>query len=137
MKYTAKEIGQQVVAGTLPVEDWNHEAHVLLCLYFASRSKTFYATLIRTRCAIIRYGAHTKGSCIVYYSETLTRFYVHTIFDFVEQAKKESQEKLTLEKLTLLAQQEAFFQKGCHYSFYSKALLESEQSRAEYLLPDL
>ncbi len=111
---------------TLPKEEWTHEAHLRVVLFYLF-TNSFYATIIKTRCGIIRYNAskETTNLCSDKYHETITQFWIDQVSRFITKQKITSLEKAEEALLKSNLAESSYI-----FSFYSREHLQSEWARA-------
>lgn len=120
--------------GTLPREQWTHQAHLTVALWYASRLP-YEEALVAVRDGIRRLNtAHgvpatpTRG-----YHETITRFYMRVVAHYVvheESPAADWDERVR----TLLAR---YGDRELPLRHYSKDLLMSAEARFGWVGPDL
>jgi hypothetical protein len=118
---------------SLPKAEWTHAAHLAVGLWHVSRYGRDDA-LARLRVGITRLNeSHgTVNSATGGYHETVTRAYVQLLAAFAgRHADKTVAEHVTALLADPLADKKALL------SFYSRASLESVQSRLGWIEPDL
>ncbi len=128
-----------VVAGfescTLPMDQWTHEAHLAVALWYASRLPQDHA-LVAMREGILRLNAAhgvattpTRG-----YHETITRFYMRVIGDYVREEEERRVESWPERVARLLSR---YGDRELPLRHYSKDLLMSPAARFGWVEPDL
>ena len=118
---------------TLPISEWNHEAHLVVAIYYTNRY-TFSEALERVRKGIIAYNetVGTPNSDTSGYHETLTRFWLWVANDFIK--------KLRSNDLALLCNtfiQSEVSDKHFPLKFYSREVLLSSEARWQWIAPNL
>jgi hypothetical protein len=120
---------------SLPKEEWTHQAHLTVALWYASHLP-FDQALPVVRDGIRRLNeAHgvpttqTRG-----YHETITRFYVRLICDYVAGADAVSEGTWEERVVRLLAR---YGDRDLPLRHYSKDLLMSPRARFGWVEPDL
>ena len=124
----------QFEACTLPREEWTHPAHLTVALWYASRLP-FAEALVTVREGILRlnaaHGVSTTPS--TGYHETLTRFYMGLICDYV--AMGEAVGVSWPEQVTRLLAR--YGHRDLPLRYYTKEILISPQARCGWVEPDL
>jgi hypothetical protein len=122
-------------ACTLPKEEWTHQAHLTVGLWYASRLP-YDKALATVRQGIQRLnGAHgvpttpTRG-----YHETITRFYVRVLCDYVAKEEERPVGPWPERVARLLAR---YGDRDLPLRHYTKALLMSPEARYGWVEPDL
>lgn len=126
---TIQNLVEQFENCTLPKEEWTHQAHLRVALFYLSKN-SFYTAVSKTRCGIIRYNAskETDNLCSDKYHETISQFWMDQIKRFMEKQQNNSLEKTEEDLL------KSDIAKGDYIlSFYSKELLFSEYARATHV----
>jgi len=121
--------------GTLPVQEWTHEAHLIVGLWYLNNYELDEA-ICRFRPSLINYfsdqgGQHTLSSG---YHETLTLFWLEALHSFHEHH--------TIKGLPFIKQVERLLSgpigdKKLPHKFYSSEHLMSIAARARWVEPDL
>jgi hypothetical protein len=128
-----------VVAGfescTLPREQWTHEAHLTVALWYSSLLPQDHA-LVAMREGILRLNAAhgvettpTRG-----YHETITRFYMRVIGDYVRD-EEEGRVRSWPERVARLLSR--YGDRELPLRHYTKDLLMSPAARCGWVEPDL
>lgn len=119
---------------TLPPAEWTHQAHLAVAFWYAFHLHTPEAVMLQLRSDIRAYNevCGTKNTDHSGYHETLTVFWVETVFSFLRAHPEKSMNELLAD----------FLQSPCSdahfpYSFYSSELLFSVPARRQWVLPDL
>jgi hypothetical protein len=133
---TSREIDQLIIAfqsATLPRSEWNHEAHLIVGLWYLLNYPESQA-INRIRYAIQRYNrlCGIKTTKDNGYHETLTMFWVKMINNFLLVADK----KLFLEE-TAVNLVESLGDVSLPFKYYSRQRLLSWKARIMWLEPDL
>lgn len=130
----ADQIARKFNDCTLPENEWTHEAHLIVGLWYLLQYSDDEA-LNQLRCRIRRYNvacgiANTDESG---YHETITKFYVTIISNFLKtnQTDREDVDRLADELINELGDRELIF------SYYSRERLFSQNARRNWLNPDL
>ncbi len=120
---------------TLPKEDWTHQAHLTVGLWYASRMP-YEAALVAVRSGIQRLNAAhglittpTRG-----YHETITRFYMRVLSEYVEHLEGRPTgewEERVVRMLRCCGDRELPLR------HYSKERLMSAEARFGWVEPDL
>jgi phosphoribosylanthranilate isomerase len=118
---------------TLPKALWTHEAHLRVGLWHVRRFGPRDA-LDRLRTSIRAYNVSVGGenSDTAGYHETITRFYVIRISDFLSHAKQSATDDVLADELL---QRE--HDRELPLRFWSRARLFSRDARREWVAPDL
>ena len=121
--------------GTLPKAEWTHQAHLAVALWYASRLP-FEEALPVVRAGIQKVNAAhgvattpTGG-----YHETITRFYMRVICDYVAEWGDEPETDWAVRVNRLLARYGA---RDLPLRHYTKHLLMSAEARFGWVEPDL
>jgi hypothetical protein len=119
--------------GTLPKEEWTHEAHLIMALYYVLNLDA-NAVLSHIRSGIIRYNESvgTANTATSGYHETLTVFYVQEVLRFLEHTDRT--QPIAILAQELLASETA--ERSYPLRFYTKERLFSSEARAMYVAPD-
>lgn len=135
MRYkTEKELFNVVETfenGTISREDWGHAEHLIVAFYYASEND-FETALAKMREGIFNLlkAFEVDLSKEMPYHETMTVFWMRTVFDFLNSKKGYS----IVENCDELIEN---FDKNYPLRFYSRELLFSDKARKDYLTPDL
>lgn len=118
--------------GTILREDWRHAEHLTVAFYYASHHD-FETALGKMRGGIFNllnaFGVDLSKE--MPYHETLTVFWMQTIFDVIESQK----EKSFIETANKVL--EVGGDKDLPLKFYSRELLFSDEARKNYFAADL
>ena len=122
-------------ACTLPKEEWTHQAHLTVGLWYASRLP-YEQALVAVREGILRLNAAhgvpttpTRG-----YHETITRFYVRMLCDYVANEEGRTAGSWALRVARLLSR---YGDRELPLRHYTKDLLMSPEARFGWVEPDL
>ena len=121
-------------AGTFPKEQWSHELHFLMALWYLHRFPAETAEdLIKN--GIRNYnkkqgGMNTESAG---YHETVTEFYIRVLTFFLNNFAEEKE----FEQLWKIARKEEFTGKDYIFRFYSKEYLFDKKARKNWCKPDL
>lgn len=135
MKYrTEKELLNVVEAfenGTIARDDWGHAEHLIVAFFYASNND-FETALLKMRGGIFNLlkAFEVDLSKEMPYHETMTVFWMRTVFDFLNSRKGYS----IVENCAELIEKR---DKNYPLRFYSGELLFSDKARKDYLPPDL
>jgi len=110
---------------SLGAKCWNHEAHLRMGWLVMGKSASFENALERIRTGIKKFNS-TKNS--IGYHETITVAFARLIF-----SRRTDGESWN----TFAARNSDLFEKNCLGTFYSSAILSSEEARHSFLAPDL
>ena len=120
---------------TLPKAEWTHQAHLTVALWYASRLP-WEEALAKVRDGILRLNAAhgvpttlTRG-----YHETITRFYLRVICDYVAMEEEGPEEDWSVRVARLLAR---YGDRELPLRYYTKELLMSPEARFGWVEPDL
>ena len=118
---------------TWPCQDWTHEAHLVMGIWFASQYPEDQLTdLIRQRIKRYNISCGGQNTETAGYHETITRFYVWYIRRFLDQ----SDPALSIEdRANEFCRSHA--DKELPLRYYSKARLMSSEARISWVEPDL
>jgi hypothetical protein len=116
---------------TLAVEDWTHQAHLLVALWHLQQY-SFHEALCLMRAKIICYNqtVGTPNSASRGYHETLTQFYLREIDKLLNTIGKQ----LPFEQLADALLKSEIATTNYPMKFYSKEQLFSVEARACYLI---
>jgi hypothetical protein len=119
-------------SGTIARSEWRHAEHLTVAFYYASHHD-YQTALAKMRDGIFNLlnAFEVDLSKEMPYHETLTVFWMRTIFDLIETHK----DCLFVEKANRIL--EAGGDKDLPLKFYSRELLFSDRARAEFVAPDL
>ncbi len=126
-------LAQNFIDLRLPKAEWTHEAHLRVGLWHALRHGD-PETLDLLRERIRRYNAATGGenTATAGYHETITRFYVGVIRDFVRSADvARTVDELAVELI------ERYGDRALPLRYYSRERLFSTEARLGWVEPDL
>jgi len=128
-----KHLVQQFQNRTLPKEDWTHEAHLIMALWFVKNHTVSEATCL-IRAGIISYNVAvgTPNTSTKGYHETITLFWIWLIDAFIKQNKE-----LEMAELVERFLGSKYAQKDIFFAYYTKELLFSVEARANWIVPDL
>jgi hypothetical protein len=120
---------------TLPRAEWTHQAHLAVALWYAARLP-FEKALPEMREGIRRLNAAhgvpttpTRG-----YHETITRFYLRVICDYVAMEEERRADDWTTRVARLLAR---YGERDLPLRHYTKERLMSAEARFGWVEPDL
>ena len=116
---------------TLKHECWRHPEHLIVAIYFCSNND-FENALKKMRKGILKLNkAHGVETTLVRgYHETLTVFWVSSVFDYLTQNPNKSLTQLASEILKK-------FDKNSPLKFYSRKLLFSKEARFSFVEADI
>jgi hypothetical protein len=122
-------------ACTLPQAEWTHQAHLAVALWYASRLP-HDETLAAVRAGIGRLNAAhgVRTTPTGGYHETITRFYVRVICDYVSKEEEAADGDWAARVNRLLARYGA---RDLPLRHYSRELLMSAEARFGWVEPDL
>jgi hypothetical protein len=126
------EIVRAFENGTISEADWRHNEHVLVALYYAFHHD-YETALAKMRGGIFNLLNAFKVdlSKEMPYHETLTVFWMRTIFDLIENRRKDSFVETANKVLEVCAD------KDLPLKFYSRELLFSDEARKIFVKGDL
>jgi hypothetical protein len=128
-----RAIGEGLLARTLPLAQWTHQAHCLAGLYLLTRHPDI--DLDRDLPGIIwRYNAAvgTANSDSDGYHETITRFYLQVLRSFLSRQPADA----PLAALARLFMASRFGARDFPLDYYSKDRLMSVEARRVWVAPD-
>jgi hypothetical protein len=118
----------------LPREQWTHEAHLLVGLWYLTHYEKQEATsLIRRNIQKynLAHGIITTGTSG--YHETITLFYVHLVSRYLSGARSSTGSIVEL----FYGLIDSYGDRGLPLRYYSKERLMSGEARARWVEPDL
>jgi hypothetical protein len=117
--------------GTIPRDKWRHAEHLTVALYYVS-NHDFDSALTKMRHGIFNLLKSFKVDFIkeMPYHETLTVFWIKTVYDF-NNSKKDAPILAVCNELI------EKFDKNYPFQFYSRERLFSEEARAGFVEADL
>ena len=118
--------------GTIKRENWRHAEHLTVAVYYAFHHD-FEQALLKMRGGIFNLlrGFEIDLSKEMPYHETLTVFWMRTIFDLLKGNKDDSSIETANKILEMCSD------KDLPLKFYSRETLFSDKARKNYLEPDL
>ena len=117
---------------TLPKEQWTHEAHLTVALYYLfHHSREEAACFLRSGIITYNHSLGNQNTSSNGYHETITLFWIYVIDNFVQQHPA-----LSLLELCNLFLQSPFAARDYPFQFYSKELLMSTAARGYWTEPD-
>ncbi len=119
--------------GTYPKEQWTHQAHLVMAVWYLSRLDVAHATEV-IRNGIKNYNVAVGGENTDTggYHETITLFYIWFVNKFLAQARPENS---LVENTNNFCTQHG--DKNLPFQYYSKELLMSVEARRNWVEPDL
>jgi hypothetical protein len=135
MKYkTEKEllkVFESFRNGTIRREDWGHPEHLIVAFHYASHND-FETALIKMRGGIFNLltAFEVDLSKEMPYHETMTVFWMRTVFDFAKSRNGYSIVESCAEMIEK-------FDKDYPMKLYSRELLFSDEARNSFVPPDL
>ncbi|MEM9704672.1 MAG: hypothetical protein AAF850_01205 [Pseudomonadota bacterium] len=137
-----KSIAEAFLARTLPKAAWTHEAHFVTTVYILRARPDIDAH--REMPSLIKnynVAAGGKNTDTEGYHETLTRFYLALVRDFIkrriEHQRKDGAEGETLAETCAALLNDERSARDYALRFYSRAHLFSVKARKEFVAPDL
>jgi hypothetical protein len=129
----SEDLTAAFIAGTLPKERWTHEAHLRVGLWHLMRHDPAQAlTLLRTRIRRLNEAHGVANNEHAGYHETITRFYVWAIREFLRTADLARGIEALAEELIRLRGD-----RGLPLRYYSRERLFSPLARRQWVEPDL
>jgi hypothetical protein len=112
---------------TLPLDDFKHDAHLTVALFYLTRMPVC-AAATQFRAAIKRFIEHYGETG---YNETITMFWINVIVRFL--MKSETDRSFADLHDALL---ESYGDSRLIYSYYSRERLQSDEARIAWVAPD-
>ncbi|MFL5743736.1 MAG: hypothetical protein ACJ751_03675 [Niastella sp.] len=130
----AKELVHQFENGRLPKENWTHETHFVMALWYCCQQPLPQA-IESIKEGIKKYNISIGGENTDHsgYHETITVFYTRLIINYVLQTGAGRQFESQLNGLW----QQEFLKKDFPFKYYSRESLMSKEARKNWLAPDL
>ena len=123
------------IACTLPRERWTHSAHLIVGLWHLERHGEEEAlALLRERIVAYNVSVGTANTDTSGYHETITRFYVIAIGQFLRSCRKDRRDRAGLFRALL---ESPLSDRDLPLRFYSRAHLFSVEARKGWARPDL
>ena len=121
-------------AGTLTVDEWDHRAHLIMCLYYLYHLP-YYEAVLKIKLGIIHSNKAIgiKESLDRGYHETLTHFWIWAIDAFCQQYKTN---RTSLSRLVQSLLDSPYGKKYLPFFFYTEDLLFSNKARVTWVNPD-
>ena len=117
--------------GTISRSDWGHPAHLIVAFHYASNND-FETALGKMRRGIFNllkaFNVDLRKE--MPYHETMTVFWMRTIFEFAQSRNGDS-------RVIACAEMIKSFDKNYPLEFYSRELLFSEEARKRFVAGDL
>ncbi len=128
-----ERLAREFIARTLPKTEWTHEAHLRVGLWHVLRYPGNVAQdLLRLRIRAYNESTGVLNTSSAGYHETITRFYVSIIRQFVDSVDaRRSIEELAPELIG------RFGAKDLPFRHYTRERLSSVDARLGWLAPDL
>lgn len=133
MQSLTEELVEKFCSRTLQKQEWTHEAHLKVGIWHLLHYSPD-ESLTRLRQGIKQYNiacgvenTDTQG-----YHETITRFYVVIIHEFLRRVERKRSVDLLVDEFIKL-----YGDKSLPFAYYSKDKLFSTVARREWLEPDL
>jgi len=119
---------------TLPKEQWTHQAHLILGLFYTT-SNDLETSIELMREGVKNYNVAVGGenTDTAGYHESITVFFMYALRAFHDQFKSDT----PFVKLVKLFEESRLVDQEFMLQFYSKHLLFSVQARREWVEPDL
>ncbi len=119
---------------TLPKVQWTHQAHLTVGLWFLLRySEKEVLAQLRPLISSYNVSVGTVNSDASGYHETLTRFFVHQISEWLQRVRDRSDVVALFNQLM----DSPLADKNVPITYYSKELLMSVRARRDWVEPDL
>lgn len=119
-------------AGTISRKEWTHRAHLTVALWYA-RDHDLDSAVEKMRVGIFNllksFGVDLTKE--MPYHETLTVFWMRTVFDYLENSKERDLLRHLANSLI-----ETCGDSGLPLKFYSREVLFSAEARAKYIEPN-
>lgn len=130
----AKELVKQFETCNLPKENWTHEAHFVMALWYCSHQPLPFA-MQSIRDGIKKYNISVGGENTDHsgYHETITVFYARLIVNYLLTTDKTYRFENILNGLF----KQPFLVKDFPLQYYSKELLMSKEARRDWIPPDI
>ncbi|GEP44030.1 hypothetical protein [Brevifollis gellanilyticus] len=129
---TDEEFLQQFDTQTLPLEQWDHRAHLRVAYLYLSRL-SFEEALVRVRCGIRAYNAaqHIGDTPTGGYHETMTHAWLHLVHvTLSEFGPMENSDQFLTAQSQLLSKRALLL-------FYSRDRIMSAEAKKTFVAPDL
>ncbi len=122
------------LAGTIPFEEWTHQAHLAVGTWHVSRYGAEEA-LARLRIGIqyLNEKHGTPNSLTRGYHETITRAYVQLLAEFLESCPH----AMSLQERVTCLLNSPLADKNLLFKFYSRETLMSARAKSEWVEPDI
>jgi hypothetical protein len=129
-----EHIARQFLAGTIPFEEWTHQAHLAVGTWHVSRYGAEEG-LARLRVGIqsLNEKHGTPNSLTRGYHETITRAYVQLLAEFLESCPPDMSLQEQVERLM----ESPMADKNLLFQFYSRETLMSARAKSEWVEPDI
>ena len=119
--------------GTLPKEQWTHQAHLVMAVWYLSKLDVPEATnLIRNGIKCYNAAVGGENTDTSGYHETITLFYIWFVKKFLTKSNSENS---LLENANNFCTQHG--DANLPFEYYSKELLMSVEARRNWVEPDL
>ena len=118
-------------SGTVSRDEWRHAEHLTVALYYLSHND-FETSLRKMRNGIFNLlkAFEVDLTKEMPYHETMTVFWIRTVFDFKNSKNNASMPEICSELIEK-------FDKDYPLRFYSRERLFSDEARAKFIAPDL
>lgn len=137
MDSVTERVKSEFLSRTLPKQEWTHEAHLRVGLWHLLHYSPS-ESMARLRHSIKKYNVscRIKNTDSQGYHETITRFYVLLIEQFLETNIQLVNERINVD---LLANRliESYGDRSLIFKYYSRDRLLSKTARHEWVEPDL
>ena len=130
--YEIEELVRQFEAHTLPKEEWTHQAHLIVGMWYGWHWE-YPQALERMRAGIITYNevVGTPNTDSSGYHETITQYWLRAIYWFCQQDAYSSLSEATNHLLG-----SSLTKKYSLLTYYSKEILFSSKARKIWVDPD-
>jgi hypothetical protein len=129
-----EEFAGRFLAGTIPFEEWTHQAHLAVGMWHVNRYGTEEALArlrIGIQCLNEKHG--TPNSLTRGYHETITRAYVLLLAEFLKSCPP----AVSLQERVACLLNSPVADKNLLFKFYSRETLLSARAKSEWVEPDI
>jgi hypothetical protein len=128
-----ENIARQFLAGTIPFEEWTHQAHLAVGTWHVNRYGDEEG-LARLRVGIQNLNEKhgTPNSLTRGYHETITRAYVQLLVEYLESCPP----GMSLQERVECLLKSPLADKNLLFKFYSRETLMSAHAKSEWVEPD-
>ena len=129
-----EHIARQFLAGTIPFEEWTHQAHLAVGTWHVSRYGAEEAlTRLRVGIQSLNERHGTPNSLTRGYHETITRAYVQLLAEFLASCPQD----MSLQEQVVHLLEGPVADKKLLFKFYSRETLMSARAKSEWVEPDI